>query len=75
MVIPEEGDSSCLSKLFCLMANVKTHTLLRVNQGLNTTLGKECPGKETHWLYDGGLSRCFISMENSICLSYSTQGP
>lgn len=55
MVIPEEGGGSCLSKLFCLMANVKTHTLLRVNQGLNTFCAKECPGREAHWLNAQGV--------------------
>ena len=72
MVIPEEGDGSCLSKLFCLMVNVKTHTLLRVNHGLNTFCGKECPGREAHWLKTGDLSRHLIIMEKSRFLCYMT---
>jgi hypothetical protein len=31
--------------VFYLMANVNAYTLLRVNQGLNTFCGRECPGR------------------------------
>ena len=42
-----------------------TYVLLSVNQELNTFCGKECPGKEVHWLDTPSLSRYLISMENS----------
>jgi hypothetical protein len=47
---------------FYLMSNVNEYTLLRVNQGF---CGKECPGREAHWLNTGVLPRYLISMENS----------
>lgn len=37
----DEGQSFCLSKWLYLMVDVKPYTLLRVNQGLNTSCGKE----------------------------------
>ena len=65
-------DGPCLSKLLYLMADVNVYILLKVNQELNTFCGKECPGREAHWLNTQGLSRYLISMENSRFLCYMT---
>jgi hypothetical protein len=35
------------------MADVNACTLLRVRQGLNISCGKDCPGREAHWLNTG----------------------
>jgi hypothetical protein len=56
-VVLDEGDGPCLSKLFYFMADVKAYILLRVSQGLNTFLGKECPEREAYWLNTQSLSR------------------
>jgi hypothetical protein len=47
------------------MVDVNAYTLLRVSQGLNTSCGKEYPGREAHWLNTWGLYWYLISMENS----------
>ena len=54
------------------MADVNAYILLRLNQGLNTFCGKECPGREAHWLNIQGLSRYIITTENSRFLCYVT---
>jgi hypothetical protein len=56
---------SLLIQTLLLMADEDAYTLLRVNQRLNTFCSKGCPGRETHWINTWGLSRDFISMENS----------
>ena len=48
MVILDEGDSPCLSKLLYLMVDVNAHILLRMKQRLNTFFKKECPGTAKH---------------------------
>jgi hypothetical protein len=55
-----------------MMANVNVYTLFRVNQGLNTFFGKECPGREAHWLNTQGLPRYLNCMRNSKFLCYGT---
>ena len=54
------------------MADVNAYVFLRVNQGLNTLCGKECSGREAHWLSTQSLSRYLISMENSRFLCSTT---
>lgn len=53
-----------------LTVDVNTYILLRVNQGLNAFCGKECPGREAHWLNTWVLSEYLISMENSGFLCF-----
>lgn len=50
VVILDDGDGPCMSKLLYLMAGVNAYIILKVNQGLNTFCREECLGREAHQL-------------------------
>jgi hypothetical protein len=64
-VILDKEENPCLSKLLYLVEAVNAYISLQENQGLNSLCGKECPGREAHWINTWGLSKYLIIMEDS----------
>lgn len=72
VIILDEGDYPCLSKMFYWIVDVNAYTLLRQNKKLNSICGKEWPDQEAHWLNTWGLPRYLISKGKSRFLCYMT---